>query len=169
MPFAFDNQGRMIQEPFSYSYLIKLSIPVIWEMYITTNAGLILFISLSINYLTGHFNLFSEFWLPLFLFLTFVFPFLFIGLGFLLVSSDNLISKYSPSYKKKLDFGELFRTLSGLLYFAGRQVAKADDTELNQLIALRSRLDAAIQYATNCQREALIPKDKLESHEQVDL
>lgn len=156
MPFSFDNEGKVTQEPLRYSYLIKLLIPATWELYIAVNAGFILLVSLCLNYATGHFNFFTEIWLPLFIFMTFGFPPLFVGVFLLLVSSENIIAKYSPSYKKKTDWGELFRMLSGLINFAGRQVAKAGDTELSQLIALRARLDAAIQYATDGQHEAII-------------
>ncbi|MBM9616780.1 hypothetical protein JWJ90_21180 [Desulfobulbus rhabdoformis] len=59
----------------------------------------------------------------------------------------------------------MFRTPSGLLYFAGRQVAKADDKELDQLVKLRTRLDDAIQHATKCQREKITLENEAVVHE----
>jgi hypothetical protein len=58
----------------------------------------------------------------------------------------------------------LFRTLSGLLYLAGRQVANAGDKELDQLVKLRTRLDDAIQHTTNCQREKITLEKGVETN-----
>ncbi|MGD9949361.1 MAG: hypothetical protein AB7U29_12915, partial [Desulfobulbus sp.] len=115
----------------------------------------------------GHFDFFVQIWLR-FLLVTLILPPLVIALSVLFLTPDHLLAKYSPSYKKKTDFVELFRMLSCLLNYAERQVAKAGEKELNQLIELRDRLDKAIQYATRGQLDSSSKQSETVIYETID-
>ncbi|MDD2468768.1 MAG: hypothetical protein PHI97_32745 [Desulfobulbus sp.] len=167
MPISLNKEGEVTQVPILYSYLIKLLIPVTWDLFISINGAILLFIPICLIYFFGHFDFFVQIWLR-FLLLTLILPPLVIALSVLFLTPDHFLAKYSPSYKKKTDFAELFRMLSCLLNFAGRQVARAGEKELGQLVKLRDRLDAAIDHATNCQHAAIVNKTEMVLHEKID-
>jgi len=164
MPFELNEEGKVTQKPMSFLKIIKGLSLLAWYFFIVFNAASFLVSSIVLLYMTGNFNALASLWLTDFA-LSLVLPPILIGFMLLCLSPDLLLSKYCPSYKERTDFGKLFRTLSGLLYFAGRQVANAGDKELDQLVKLRARLDDAIQHATNCQREKITLENEAVAHE----